>query len=656
MKSVRGRSRTTNEKNGRSKTRDVKSLRGSVSRGVTSSLSSLMQKKIKLVQIEPTSVVRNSNSYRANSPKSGSSKAGSSNAASPRAGSSRANTPRANSPKAASPKAGSSRANSPKAASPKAGSPRAGSPKAGSPRANSPKEEISDHNKYLRYLRNQIFGGNNVSREVIRHLNLKNVAKLAMASKSVPIAKRRLEKEKIVYDVTKQLLWQRLRILHLPRKYKYSPRKYEPTILAIVRQYKTKKKNGRNIVNNDSNEATIKKTINPMLDSIEKLREASWKLKDPFRPTTDEKNKFEYRVFQAPVNKNVRDARMTVFSEAISSGALASLKRLLLVHIQISDNGMKAFSSAISSGALASLQILWLNSNQIGDEGMKAFSGALSTGALASLKELILSENQIGDEGMKAFSSALSSGALASLERLYLFDNQIGDEGMKAFSSALSSGGLGSLQELALDNNIIGDAGMIAFSQALEPKSNFPKVALASLQYLGLGANQISEEGMKAFSTALSSGALTTLQTLALGRNRIGDEGMKAFSTALFSRKLAKLTKLWLNSNQIGDEGMEAFSNPLSSGSLPSLGLLNLNDNKIGIHGIRDLLIGIQNSPHSNKIELLFQGNPGAVLMKNSTSLAPSMKNSRGIASGFIINKSTVASVLQGPVMQQLAS
>jgi hypothetical protein len=610
-----------------------------------------MQKKIKLVQIEPTSVVRNSNSYRANSPKSGSSKAGSSNAASPRAGSSRANTPRANSPKAASPKAGSSRANSPKAASPKAGSPRAGSPKAGSPRANSPKEEISDHNKYLRYLRNQIFGGNNVSREVIRHLNLKNVAKLAMASKSVPIAKRRLEKEKIVYDVTKQLLWQRLRILHLPRKYKYSPRKYEPTILAIVRQYKTKKKNGRNIVNNDSNEATIKKTINPMLDSIEKLREASWKLKDPFRPTTDEKNKFEYRVFQAPVNKNVRDARMTVFSEAISSGALASLKRLLLVHIQISDNGMKAFSSAISSGALATLTELWLSGNKIGETGMKAFSDALK-----------LSYNQIGDNGMIVLADAIKPtdetpmGALASLERLYLFDNQIGDEGMKAFSSALSSGGLGSLQELALDNNIIGDAGMIAFSQALEPKSNFPKVALASLQYLGLGANQISEEGMKAFSTALSSGALTTLQTLALGRNRIGDEGMKAFSTALFSRKLAKLTKLWLNSNQIGDEGMEAFSNPLSSGSLPSLGLLNLNDNKIGIHGIRDLLIGIQNSPHSNKIELLFQGNPGAVLMKNSTSLAPSMKNSRGIASGFIINKSTVASVLQGPVMQQLAS
>ena len=290
---------------------------------------------------------------------------------------------------------------------------------------------------------------------------------------------------------------------------------------------------------------------------------------------------------------------MKTFLQAISSGALASLKELFLSDNQIGDLGMIAFADAIKPtdeipmGGRApnnlrltherpsvppKTQRIWnpggaprpnpLSFRRYGwpfksYRGVKipnfpksgAVIGSTTLGSLASLKVLSFRGNQIGDSGMIAFADAIKPtdeipmGALASLTKLDLDNNKIGDEGIKAFSTALSSGALASLEVLLLYDNQIGDKGMKAFSTAISSG------ALASLEALGLGGNHIDDEGMKAFSTALSSrGALPSLKRLDLGDNRIGDNGMNAFSNALSRGALTSLHSLYIRHTPVHPE------------------------------------------------------------------------------------------------------
>ena len=82
----------------------------------------------------------------------------------------------------------------------------------------------------------------------------------------------------------------------------------------------------------------------------------------------------------------------------------------------------------------------------LGSQHMEVLGGALVSGALASLKTLILSSNSIGDVGITALATAVGSGALASLKELDLRLNHIGDDGMKALAAACASGALDQLQ------------------------------------------------------------------------------------------------------------------------------------------------------------------------------------------------------------------
>jgi hypothetical protein len=79
---------------------------------------------------------------------------------------------------------------------------------------------------------------------------------------------------------------------------------------------------------------------------------------------------------------------------------------------------------------------------QWGDAQVAQLCKVIASGALASLKELILAKNSIGDVGMQALAGAVSSGALASLECLRLQDNTIGDAGLSALAEAMGRGGL----------------------------------------------------------------------------------------------------------------------------------------------------------------------------------------------------------------------
>ena len=246
------------------------------------------------------------------------------------------------------------------------------------------------------------------------------------------------------------------------------------TVDHILRQYfsiKSKNKNSKDAVVIDS-------IITSVIASIKALKIRPWMIPNPWGNMINEKGKQISERTIISVSR-VDNNDMKNFATAISSGALALLKELILGENHIGDEGMCAFSSALSSGSLGSLQKLNLCRNQIGDEGMKAFSSALSSGALASLKELYLSYNNIGDEGMTAFSVAISSGALLTLQRLLLSDNKIGDEGMKAFSTAVSSGSLSELRTLFFNNN-----------------------------------KKISKIGLDALATAITGEALTKMQQL----------------------------------------------------------------------------------------------------------------------------------------------
>ena len=68
---------------------------------------------------------------------------------------------------------------------------------------------------------------------------------------------------------------------------------------------------------------------------------------------------------------------------------------------------------------------------------MSSLSEALASGALASLEELHLQENEIGDAGCTALAEACGRGALANLSELCLYGNQIGHMGRTALAEAL---------------------------------------------------------------------------------------------------------------------------------------------------------------------------------------------------------------------------
>ena len=70
----------------------------------------------------------------------------------------------------------------------------------------------------------------------------------------------------------------------------------------------------------------------------------------------------------------------------------------------------------------------------------------------ASLEKLDLSSVEMSDAACKAVFSTLSNGALPNLETLQLWGNAIGDDGMKALAEACAMGAVPALKELYIDS------------------------------------------------------------------------------------------------------------------------------------------------------------------------------------------------------------
>ena len=96
----------------------------------------------------------------------------------------------------------------------------------------------------------------------------------------------------------------------------------------------------------------------PILETLKPLARAPFRI--PFQS-------MDSLVRQWNIGKGITDDDMSIFSRAVSKGALASLKTLDLRSNLIGDAGMTAFASAVSSGALSSLTVLYLNGNNNDD-------------------------------------------------------------------------------------------------------------------------------------------------------------------------------------------------------------------------------------------------------------------------------------------------
>jgi Leucine-rich repeat (LRR) protein len=226
---------------------------------------------------------------------------------------------------------------------------------------------------------------------------------------------------------------------------------------------------------------------------------------------------------------------MRAFSNALDSGALASLLRLDLGWNHIGSLGMR-YLSRYPGTILANCQELHLSGNGIGDLGMQAFSGTLVVGGvptLAHCQKLYFDSNSISDTGMEAFSEALSSGALPAVTFLSLSYNQLGDDGVTAFLYACAGGALSQLVELRLAMNQISVVGMSAFCRLARPytrEANAHREAslvlpLSHLATIDLHSNHIEDSGTRVLSSALKNGALASIRWIDLDYNAVTEVG-----------------------------------------------------------------------------------------------------------------------------------
>lgn len=139
--------------------------------------------------------------------------------------------------------------------------------------------------------------------------------------------------------------------------------------------------------------------------------------------------------------------------EALASGGLRALERLVLAACGIGDAGC----AALAAHDLP-LTVLRLSGNRLTTAGLEPL---LASPIASRLTELDLSHNAFGDDGCEA---VLSSSALQSLDRLALSNTGATD----ALADALEPGQLPKLTKLQIHGNPLTDGAKSALRQVLE--------------------------------------------------------------------------------------------------------------------------------------------------------------------------------------------
>ena len=144
----------------------------------------------------------------------------------------------------------------------------------------------------------------------------------------------------------------------------------------------------------------------------------------------------------------IGDDGLKALAEACASGAL---DKLTVLHLgggnQITDDGFATLMPFLKKGGELSNLTKFSIGSGVTDKGMKEFADILSSGALASLEKLLLNDNGIGDEGMSALAKAITpdkdgKGALAPGAIVFLSGNNATETGKQAMLDAAKARGL----------------------------------------------------------------------------------------------------------------------------------------------------------------------------------------------------------------------
>uniref|UniRef100_A0A0G4I3U6 Uncharacterized protein n=1 Tax=Chromera velia CCMP2878 TaxID=1169474 RepID=A0A0G4I3U6_9ALVE len=164
-----------------------------------------------------------------------------------------------------------------------------------------------------------------------------------------------------------------------------------------------------------------------------------------------------------------REERTALF-ESFRASPLPLLTVLELSGHQLKDADMTLFSDAVKAGNLPLLKRLNFRQNDFGKAGTDALMEGIREKGLLVLKELNLSSTQAG-EGAESLAQTLAAGKLPLLQRLVLVECGLTDEGLIALGGIFPQTNLPSLVSLQLSENLISPHGLRSFLGSLTPKS-----------------------------------------------------------------------------------------------------------------------------------------------------------------------------------------